>query len=509
MNCISNKRHKPSRKWLILIAIALTYLPVTIDTTILYVAIPKIGVSLKATNAELLWIIDIYSLVMASIVLPMGILSDKIGFKRLLLLGSVLFGGSSFLSATSNNVLRLIIGRIILAVGGAMIVPSTLSVIRNTFLEKKQRFVVLGIWVAIGSFGTAFGPLIGGALLKKFYWGSIFLINIPAMFISVILTTKFIPKQEKTSDKPLSIKQSILFISSILILVYCIKNLFEHLQNIWCFLILLSIGSFLLLAFIRIQTKTSNPMIDIHLFKNRIILSGILISTVSMAVLAGFELLTSQELQFIYNETPLEVGFFMLPIMLASIFSTFFANMLLCFFGLRVVLVTSILTSSLGLFALSITDFNLQATESLALMSLVGFSAANALLNSTNAMMSLVEKQNAAALGAIETMAYEIGAALGIALFGSLLNSSYQRSVLLSFGSEKSYTFLSIEKTIKVAQRVTSTKLSKDLINSAKTAFISAHHTVLFTSGLVLLLLSAVVWKKLSLPFSSYSERNT
>ena len=179
-----------SRQWMTLMAILLVYIPVAIDATVLHVAAPTSWRG--GSGNELLWIIDIYSLVMARMVLPMGALGDKIGFKRLPLLGSAIFGIASLCAALSPTAMTLIASRALLAVGAAMIVPATLAGIRSTFAEASQRNMALGLWAAVGSGGAAFGPLVGGILLEHFYWGSVFLINVPIVLVVIAINAKVV-----------------------------------------------------------------------------------------------------------------------------------------------------------------------------------------------------------------------------------------------------------------------------------------------------------------------------
>lgn len=192
------------RQWLTLVIIVLVYIPVAIDATVLHVAAPTLSMTLGASGNELLWIIDIYSLVMAGMVLPMGALGDRIGFKRLLMLGGTLFGLASLAAAFSHTASWLIATRVLLAIGAAMIVPATLAGIRATFCEEKHRNMALGVWAAVGSGGAAFGPLIGGILLEHFYWGSVFLINVPIVLVVMGLTARYVPRQAGRRDQPLN-----------------------------------------------------------------------------------------------------------------------------------------------------------------------------------------------------------------------------------------------------------------------------------------------------------------
>lgn len=212
------------RQWLALVIIVLVYIPVAIDATVLHVAAPTLSMTLGASGNELLWIIDIYSLVMAGMVLPMGALGDRIGFKRLLMIGSVLFGLSSLAAAFAPSAGWLIAARASLAIGAAMIIPATLAGIRTLFIDVRHRNIALGVWAAVGSGGAAFGPLIGGMLLEHFYWGSVFLINVPIVLIVVSLAARLVPAQQGRPEQPLNISHAIMLIVAILLLVYSAKS---------------------------------------------------------------------------------------------------------------------------------------------------------------------------------------------------------------------------------------------------------------------------------------------
>lgn len=222
-----------SRQWMTLMAILLVYIPVAIDATVLHVAAPTLSVALGSSGNELLWIIDIYSLVMAGMVLPMGALGDKIGFKRLLLLGSAIFGIASLCAALSPTSMTLIASRALLAVGAAMIVPATLAGIRSTFAEASQRNMALGLWAAVGSGGAAFGPLVGGILLEHFYWGSVFLINVPIVLVVIAINAKVVPRQPARREQPLNLLQALVLIAAILMLVFSAKSALKGQLALW------------------------------------------------------------------------------------------------------------------------------------------------------------------------------------------------------------------------------------------------------------------------------------
>lgn len=488
------------RQWLALVIIVLVYIPVAIDATVLHVAAPTLSMTLGASGNELLWIIDIYSLVMAGMVLPMGALGDRIGFKRLLMLGSVLFGLSSLWAAASSSAGWLIAARASLAIGAAMIIPATLAGIRTLFTEARQRNIALGVWAAVGSGGAAFGPLIGGALLEHFYWGSVFLINVPIVAIVVVLTARLVPPQQGRPEQPLNISHAIMLIVAILLLVFSAKTALKGALSPWMVATTLFIGAMLLFMLVRIQLRAAIPMIDMRLFGHRIILSGVVMAMTAMIALVGFELLMAQELQFVHGFTPFDAGMFMLPVMVASGFSGPIAGVLVSKLGLRIVAAGGMGLSALSFIGLSMLDFSTQQWLAWGLMVLLGFSAASALLASTSAIMAAAPKEKAAAAGAIETMSYELGAGLGIALFGLLLTRSFSAAIALPQGLESrvaEQASSSIGEAVKVAQELPPA-LADSVIHAAKTAFISSHSVALGSAGGMLLLLAIGIWFSLA-----------
>ncbi len=488
------------RQWLALVIIVLVYIPVAIDATVLHVAAPTLSMTLGASGNELLWIIDIYSLVMAGMVLPMGALGDRIGFKRLLMLGSVLFGLSSLWAAASSSAGWLIAARASLAIGAAMIIPATLAGIRTLFTEARQRNIALGVWAAVGSGGAAFGPLIGGALLEHFYWGSVFLINVPIVAIVVVLTARLVPPQQGRPEQPLNISHAIMLIVAILLLVFSAKTALKGALSPWMVATTLFIGALLLFMFVRIQLRAAIPMIDMRLFGHRIILSGVVMAMTAMIALVGFELLMAQELQFVHGFTPFDAGMFMLPVMVASGFSGPIAGVLVSKLGLRIVAAGGMGLSALSFIGLSMLDFSTQQWLAWGLMVLLGFSAASALLASTSAIMAAAPKEKAAAAGAIETMSYELGAGLGIALFGLLLTRSFSAAIALPQGLESrvaEQASSSIGEAVKVAQELPPA-LADSVIQAANTAFISSHSVALGSAGGMLLLLAIGIWFSLA-----------
>ncbi|EDT6684242.1 MFS transporter [Salmonella enterica subsp. enterica] len=404
------------RQWLTLVIIVLVYIPVAIDATVLHVAAPTLSMTLGASGNELLWIIDIYSLVMAGMVLPMGALGDRIGFKRLLMLGGTLFGLASLAAAFSHTASWLIATKVLLAIGAAMIVPATLAGIRATFCEEKHRNMALGVWAAVGSGGAAFGPLIGGILLEHFYWGSVFLINVPIVLVVMGLTARYVPRQAGRRDQPLNLGHAVMLIIAILLLVYSAKTALKGHLLLW--------------------------VISLTL------LTGALVSRL----------------------------------------------------GLRLVATGGMALSALSFYGLAMTDFSTQQWQAWGLMALLGFSAASALLASTSAIMAAAPAEKAAAAGAIETMDYELGAGLGIAIFGLLLSRSFSASIRLPAGLEAqeiARASSSMGEAVQLANSLPPTQ-GQAILDAARHAFIWSHSVALSSAGSMLLLLAVGMWFSLA-----------
>lgn len=484
------------RQWYTLAILVLIYIPVAIDATVLHVAVPSLTMALEASGNELLWIIDIYSLVMAGMVLPMGALGDRIGYKRLTLIGSTLFGIASLAAAFSSDASQLIAARALLAVGAAMIVPATLAGIRSTFNNERERGIALGIWVAVGAGGAAFGPLVGGILLEHYYWGSVFLINVPIIALVLLFTAVFIPRQPVQRAQTLNLTQALMLIAAILLLVLAAKNSLKVNADPLKALGAATGGALLMTLFIRSQLRARAPMIDLTLFTHRIILTGVVMALTAMIALVGFELLMAQELQFVHGFSPLDAGLFMLPLMLACSFSGPAAGALVGRFGLRTVATLGMAFSALSFFGLSMTDMAHQRAVAWGWMILLGLSASTALLSSTAAIMSAAPKEKATAAGAIETMAYELGAGMGIAVFGMILSHAFSGAIELP--QELPVTLMaqasaSINEALLVAQQV-SPALGDLVVNAANQAFKASHSAVLTLASGMLLVLTLVVW---------------
>ncbi|MAM56438.1 MAG: MFS transporter [Salinicola sp.] len=483
------------RRWLILLAVMLAFLPVVIDMTILHIAVPSLTLALGASATEVLWIIDIYPLLMAGLLVPMGTLADRVGNRRVLLGGLVVFGLASLLAAFAPTPAMLIGTRALLALGGSMIMPCVLGIIRRTFEDHNERAMALGLWGTVGAAGAALGPLIGGALLEHFWWGSAFLINVPIMLAVIPLVFILLPLTEETTPRQWAPWQAVLLIAGMLALVYGIKAAFGASQPLYMGLSVALLGLGLLLVFVRLQLRAPEPLLDLSLFSRPPILAGIIMAVVASGALAGVELTLAQELQYVLDRTPLQAGIFMIPIMAAAALGGPVAGYLSNLFGLRLVASLSLAIAAAALACLARSDFEHPGLTVPLMLALLGLALSIGLTASSIAIMSSVASSQGGAAGSLEATAYELGSGLGITLFGVFLSSVYSRTIVLVPdipSSQVERAARSIGDSYVVARDLAEPQ-AEALIAAGKTAFSSSHSILLMTAAALLAALSILV----------------
>lgn len=473
------------RRWLILLAVMLAFLPVVIDMTILHIAVPSLTLALGASTTEVLWIIDIYPLLMAGLLVPMGTLADRVGNRRMLLTGLVVFGIASLLAAFAPTPALLIGARVLLALGGSMIMPCVLGIIRRTFEDADERAMALGLWGTVGAAGAALGPLIGGALLEHFWWGSAFLINVPIMLVVAPLVFLLLPCTEQTTPGTWALGQALLLIAGILTLVYGIKAAVGATQPLGVALSVALFGVGLLTIFIRLQLRSASPMLDLSLFSRPAILAGMIMAVVATGALAGVELTLAQELQYVLGRTPLQAGIFMIPIMAAAAVGGPVAGYLSNLCGLRLVASASLAVSAIALAFLALADFQSPGFGVPIMLALLGLSLSIGLTASSIAIMGSVEASKGAAAGALEATGYELGTGLGITIFGVFMSSIFSHTISLPVDLSKPLAeraARSIGDSYVVAHSLIEPQ-GAAVIEAAKDAFSAAHAMLLMTSS--------------------------
>ena len=486
----------PANRWLVLVAVMLAFLPVVLDMTILHVAVPTLTQSLNASGTEVLWIIDIYPLLMAGLLVPMGTLADRVGNRKILLIGLVTFATASAWAAFAQSPAMLIAARVLLALGGSMIMPCVLGLIRKTFEDEGERAVALGLWGMVGAAGAAVGPLVGGALLEHFRWGSVFLVNVPVMLVVAPACYFLLPRVEQTTPGKWAIGQALLLIAGMISLVYGIKAGFGGKQPLPIIILILVFGLAALALFVRKQLRSPEPMLDLSLLSHPAIVAGLIMALIASGALAGVELTLAQELQYVLGKTPLQAGIFMIPIMAAAAVGGPVAGHLSNRFGLRLVATLSLVISASALMFLAQSDFHDPGLLVPVALAALGLSLSIALTASSIAIMGSVDASKGGAAGSLEATGYELGTGLGITLFGVFMASAYSRAIDLPSSLSQPLAEQA-SRTIGDAYIVATmlpAEQSAALIEAGKTAFTQTHMVLLSTAALVIAALAVVIF---------------
>jgi DHA2 family multidrug resistance protein-like MFS transporter len=486
----------PANRWLVLVAVMLAFLPLVLDMTILHVAVPTLTQSLNASNSEVLWIIDIYPLLMAGLLVPMGTLADRVGNRKILLIGLVTFATASAWAAFAQSPAMLIAARVFLALGGSMIMPCVLGLIRKTFEDEGERAMALGLWGMVGAAGAAVGPLVGGALLEHFWWGSAFLINVPVMLVVAPACYVLLPHVERTTPGKWAIGQALPLIAGIISFVYGVKAGFGGKQLLPIAFLAVVFGIAVLTLFVRKQLRSSEPILDLSLLSHPAIVAGLIMAVVGSGALAGVELTLAQELQYVLGKTPLQAGIFMIPIMAAAAMGGPVAGYLTNRFGLRLVATLSLVISAVALMFLAQSDFHDPGFLVPFALAVLGLTFSIGLTASSIAIMGAVDASKGGAAGSLEATAYELGTGLGITLFGVFMSSMFSRAIELpshlsqALAEQASRT---IGDTYIVASKLPAEQ-GAALIEAGKAAFTQTHAALLTTAAAALGALALVVF---------------
>ena len=419
----------PRRQWAALSVLLLAVLIISIDNTVLGFAVPELSESLSPTSTQLLWIVDAYAFVLAGLLVTMGNLGDRIGRRRLLLIGATGFGAASTLAAFATTPEMLIAARALLGVAGATLMPSTLSLIRNIFADANRRRIAIGIWAAGFAVGAAVGPVVGGWLLEHYWWGSVFLMALPVMAVLVVAGRLLLPESRNDDPGPFDWVSSPLSLAAIVPVVYAVKVTAEHGPTLQ----LLAIGAFgvaMGVVFVRRQRRVPEPMLDVSLFSHRPFAVAIATNLVSNFGLIGGLFFIAQYLQLVTGLGPLDAGLQLLPAMGASLVASIGVVQLLRL-GIAPsrLLAASLAIMSLGYLATITLSTGSGGLQVVLAMGLVAFGVGAAGSLGTNLVIATVPPRRAGSASAISETAFELGAALGIALLGSTINAVYRRSI--------------------------------------------------------------------------------
>ncbi|MFE7815484.1 MFS transporter [Streptomyces sp. NPDC057433] len=483
-----------ANRWVVLVVLCVSLLLVAVDATVLHVAVPAVTEDLRPGAMELLWIVDAYPLVCASLLILFGTLGDRVGRRRVLLLGYALFGVASGLAALADSAPVLIAARALLGVGGAMIMPATLSILRQVFPHRRERALAIGIWSAVAAVGAAVGPLLGGFLLEHFWWGSVFLINIPLMLVSLPVGRILLPESKGDGTGPWDVTGALMAAAGLFAVVLGVKRLGgESAGGLWTVLSLAG-GTALLAAFVRRQRRRAHPLVDLRMFARPAFSTSVGCIVLAMLALVGLELIAAQYLQLVLGLSPLETGLRLLPLTFAAMAAGLAGARLLRRFGPRRMVFSGFCLTAAAV--LLLTPMGGQDNRLLLLSGfvLLGFGLETTLFGAYESMLSEAPSEQAGGAAAIGETSYQLGAGIGIALLGSVMNAAYApglRDVPGVSAPESSAARHSLGEAYGVAAQLGG-PAGAALRDAARHAFVHGLHVTLLVSA-ALLLLGAVM----------------
>lgn len=478
------------KKWMVLAVISAGIFLVGLDMTVLFTALPTIAHELHASNSEKLWIINIYPLVMAGLLLGLGSLGDRIGHRPVFLMGMALFGAASALSGWASSVTILILGRALMATGAAMMMPASLALVRHTFTTDHERGMAIGIWGSLYAGATSVGPLIGGALLGSFPWGVVFLINVPIIVLALALTPFVVSRSTGNPRQPWHAWHSVMVMVGLVGLTYGINEAGKLDAHYGQAGIAATIGVAFLVFFYRKQVRSGNPMVDFSLFKNASFSGGIITIIVAMVAVIGVQLVMTQQLQLVEGHSPFKAGAYLLPISLASFLAGPLAGAMLHRVGVARMMWLSLFMAAAGLVGLALAGGD---AFMLRLFSMVvfGFGAGAGMVSASVAVMFNTPGQQAGMAASMEAVAYEFGGVLGVAVIGSIATLSYSFNVVVPDGvAGLDLAKDGLDQALLLADTLNSSS-ARAFIAHAKDAFEHAYVTVLLSCAVLLALVAA------------------
>ncbi|MES2246131.1 MAG: MFS transporter [Pseudomonadota bacterium] len=473
-----NGLNPTAKKWITLGIVSMALLLIVVDMTVLYTALPTLTHDLAASATEKLWILNAYTVVVSGFLLGMGALGDRVGYRRMFVAGLSVFGIASLCAAYAPNPAVLIAARALLGVGASMMMPATLAILRLVFTDERERAVAIGVWASVASGGAALGPVVGGVLLEYFWWGSVFLINVPVVVLALVLALWLLPTQQNTGTRPWDFIGSVQVLAGLVFLVLTIKELTKFAPSITTAAITGVLAAVAMALFVRRQRRSSAPLIDFRLFRNAYFSGGVIAAIVASVALIGVELVFSQRLQLVVGLTPLQAGLTLLPLPLAAFVAGPLAGLLLARVGSRPVILGGLVTTALALCALALA-VDAGGLLKPAILVLLGLGVGATITAASNAVMNNAPVEHAGMAASIEEVSYELGGVLGIALLGSVLSASYTAALVIPDGlAVPASAGDSIDAALLAAETLPA-PIASQLVALAHTAFDQAFFSVM------------------------------
>ncbi|MFJ8844690.1 MFS transporter [Streptomyces cyaneofuscatus] len=484
------------KEWAGLAMLALPSILLSLDVTLLHLAVPHLGAALAPSSTQMLWIIDIYAFMIAGFLVTAGSLGDRIGRRKLLLIGATAFGVASVLAAYANSAELLIAARALLGIAGATLMPSTLALITNMFQDAKERGTAIGIWAASFSVGIALGPVVGGAMLEVFWWGSVFLLAVPVMVLLLITGPLLLPEHKDSAAGRIDFLSVLLSLAAILPIVYGVKEMAKHgIEPLTAIAVV--VGVLFGLIFARRQLRLDDPMLDLSLFRSRAFSIALGVMLFAAIAMGGIYLFVTQYLQMVAGLSPLRAGLWLLPAAGLLILSSMVAPVLARRIRPGNVTAIGLVLSAIGYLILTQAD---PSNNGLAYV-IVGFTfvymgIAPIMAMSVSLIVGSAPPEKAGAASALQQTSSDFGLAVGIAALGSLGTTVYRNQVGDAIPDE---TPQAVENATRdtLAQALEATRdlpagLADQIITPAREAFASGLNTVAVINAVIVIAMAVL-----------------
>jgi EmrB/QacA subfamily drug resistance transporter len=456
-----------AHRYLALAVLCLAAFVVNVDTTLVNVALPTLSRELSADTTSLQWIVDAYLLVFAALVLAAGALSDRIGRRRVLIFGLVIFAVGNGLSALSTTVDQLIAARAVTGLGAAAIFPSTLSLITSIFTERRARAAAIGVWGAVTGLAVAAGPIAGGLLLEWYSWGATFLIKVPVALFAIVVVLVVVPEVKAQAQGRFDVIGLVLGSSALAVLVYTIIEAPVHgwtsARTVGGFAAALILGA----SFIAAERRAADPLLDVAMFRDRRFTAASASITVAFFALFGFIFLVTQYFQLLRGYSPLEAGVRVLPVAICVALGSLIGTSLVTRVGNKLVVTAGLLMLALAYGWISTVSVATSYTEIVGQMVLLGLGMGLTSAPATESVMGAVSDDRAGVGSAVNDAAREVGGTLGVAVIGSIFASLYVASINLVDAPEE---LLSVARQSVGAALATSAQVPEPLSSALRDA---------------------------------------
>lgn len=422
------------REWLGLAVLALPTLLLSIDVSVLHLAVPHIGAALDPSASQMLWIIDIYGFLIAGFLVTMGTLGDRIGRRKLLLIGAAAFGVASLAAVFADGPATLIAARAAMGLAGATLMPSTLALIMNMFHDARQRGVAIAVWVTMFSVGIALGPVVGGAMLEYFWWGSVFLLGVPIMALLLVAGPLLLPEYRDEEAGGLDLTSAALSLAAILPVIYGLKEIANDgfgAVPVAALVVGLVVG----VLFVRRQRSLESPLMDLALFRTPTFRTALVTLLLSMLVAGGTYLMVTQFLQLVGGLTPMKAGLWLLPAAFALIVTAVVSPMAASRFRPAYVVAAGLAVSAVGHLTLFLADSSSGIAQVVTGFAFVYAGGGPLIALGTDIVVGSAPPERAGGAAALSETSTELGMALGVALLGSLGAAVYQAGVKVPEGA--------------------------------------------------------------------------